>query len=91
MEANSNFTSKPYVIRIIKRKPTSVKNPQTNAILEWVHQVIMAMLRTAEINMADSVDASDIDTFLTNVAWAICPTIQCFKSVQAWLFLVRIC
>ena len=31
----------------------------------------MVMLRTAEIDMADSVDASDIDTFLTNVAWAI--------------------
>jgi hypothetical protein len=31
----------------IQRKPTSVKNPQANAILEWVHQVIMAMLRTA--------------------------------------------
>ena len=55
----------------IKRKPTSVKNPQANAILERVHQVIMVMLRTAEIDMADSVDASDIDTFLTNVSWAI--------------------
>ena len=58
----------------IKYKPTSVKNPQVNAILERVHQVIMAMLHTAEIDMADSVDASDIDTFLTNVAWAICST-----------------
>ena len=55
----------------IKRKPTRVKNPQANAILERVHQVIMAMLRTAEIDMADSVDASDVDTFLTNVSWAI--------------------
>ena len=55
----------------IKRKPTSVKNPQANAILERVHQVIMVRLHTAEINMADLVDASDIDTFLTNVAWAI--------------------
>ena len=45
-----------------------------NAILERVHQVIMVMLRTAEIDMANSVDASDIDTFLTNVAWAICST-----------------
>ena len=34
----------------------------------------MVMLRTAEINMADSVDASDVDTFLTNVSWAICST-----------------
>jgi hypothetical protein len=28
----------------IKRKPTSVKNPQANAILEQVHQVLMTML-----------------------------------------------
>jgi hypothetical protein len=55
----------------IKHKWTSVKNPQANAILEQAHQVIMAMLRASELNMAASVDASDIDTFLTNVAWAI--------------------
>ena len=58
----------------IMRKPTSVKNPQANAILERVHQVIMVMLRTVKIDRADSVDASDIDTFLTNLAWAICST-----------------
>ena len=29
------------------------------------------MLRTAEIDMAESVAPSDIDTFLTNVSWAI--------------------
>ena len=34
----------------------------------------MAMLHTSELNMAASVDISDIDTFLTNVAWAICST-----------------
>jgi hypothetical protein len=55
----------------INRKPTSVKNPQANAILERVHQVIMTMLRTAEIDMADSVIPSDIDTSLTNASWAI--------------------
>ena len=55
----------------IKRKPTSVKNPQANAILEQVHQVIMVMPHIAEIDMTNSIDASDIDTFLTNVAWAI--------------------
>jgi hypothetical protein len=55
----------------IKRKPTSVKNPQANAILERVHQVIMTMLRTAEIDMAETVTPSDIDTFLTNASWAI--------------------
>ncbi len=59
----------PYVS--IKRKPTSVKNPQANAILERVHQVIMTMLCTAEIDMATSEAPSDITTFLTNAAWAI--------------------
>jgi hypothetical protein len=31
----------------------------------------MTMLRTADIDMADSVAPSDIDAFLTNAAWAI--------------------
>jgi hypothetical protein len=31
----------------------------------------MTMLRTAEIDMADTVAPSDIDTLLTNVSWAI--------------------
>jgi hypothetical protein len=55
----------------IKRKPGSAKNPQANAILEQVHQVIMTMLLTAEIDMVTSVALSDIATFLTDAAWAI--------------------
>ena len=47
-----------------------MKNPQGNDTLERMHQVIMGMLNIAELDMADSVAASDIDTFLTNVAWA---------------------
>ena len=58
----------------IKCKLTNVKNPQANAILERVHQVIMTMLHTAKIDMADSVTPSDIDTFITNASWAICST-----------------
>ncbi len=34
----------------------------------------MVVLCTAKIDMANSVDASDIDTLLTNVAWAVCST-----------------
>ncbi len=45
-----------------------------NAILEHVHQVISTMLRTAEIDVANSVAPSDIDTFLTIASWAICST-----------------
>ena len=37
----------------IRRKPTSVKNPQVNAILEQVHQVITTMLCTTELDMAE--------------------------------------
>ena len=32
------------------------------------------MLRTAEIDMADTVSESDIADFLTNAAWAVCST-----------------
>jgi hypothetical protein len=56
----------------LKHKPTSIKNPQANAILERVHQVLMAMVRTAELDMADTVEPSDVADFLTNAAWAIC-------------------
>jgi transposase InsO family protein len=55
----------------IKRKPTSVKNPQGNAILERIHAVIGNMLRTSELDMAEMVKASDIDVFLSDAAWAV--------------------
>jgi hypothetical protein len=45
----------------MKRKLTSsVKNPQTNAILEHIHAVLANMLRTSELVMAKMVKASDI-------------------------------
>jgi hypothetical protein len=55
----------------IKRKPTSVKNPQVNAILERVHQTIMGMVSTAEINMTETVAPRDITDFLSSASWAI--------------------
>ncbi len=55
----------------IKRKPTSVKNPQANAILERIHAVLGNMLRTFELDMAESVKASHIDIFLSDAAWAV--------------------
>jgi hypothetical protein len=58
----------------IKRKPTTVKNPRANGILERVHQVLGQKLCTAELNMADSVTPDDVDVFLDNAAWAICST-----------------
>ncbi len=55
----------------IKRKPTSVKNPQANAILEHIHAVLRNMVHTSELDMAKTVKASDIDIFLSDAAWAI--------------------
>jgi hypothetical protein len=55
----------------IKHKPTSVKNSQANAILERVHAVVTNMLHKTELNMAKLVKASDIDVFLSDMAWVI--------------------
>ena len=55
----------------IKCKLTIVKNLTANTILEQVHQVIMTMLHTAELDITTTVAPSDIDTFVTDVAWAI--------------------
>ncbi len=58
----------------MKRKPTSVKNPQANATLEPIHAVLGNMLHTSELNMAEMVKASDINVFLSDAAWAVCST-----------------
>ncbi len=58
----------------IEHKPTMMKNPQANAILECLHQVLAQMLHTTELNMAKTVTPNDVNIFLDNVAWAICST-----------------
>jgi hypothetical protein len=55
----------------VKHKPTSIKNPQANAALECIHAVFTNMLHTAELDMAKLVNASDINIFLADAAWAI--------------------
>jgi hypothetical protein len=52
--------------------PTSVKNPQANAILEHIHAVLGNMLHTSKLDMAKMVKASDIDNFLSDAAWSVC-------------------
>jgi hypothetical protein len=54
----------------IQRKPTTIKNPKANAICERVHQILGTMMRTTEIDMANSVEPADIDTSIDNTAWA---------------------
>ena len=58
----------------IKRKPTTVKIPQANAILERVHHVLGQLLCTSELDMANSISPNDVDVFLDIAAWAICST-----------------
>jgi hypothetical protein len=58
----------------ITRKPTTVKNPRPNGVLERVHQVLGQMLCTAEFDKANSDTPDDVDVFLDNAAWAICST-----------------
>jgi hypothetical protein len=52
----------------LKREPTSVKNPQGNAILERIHQTLANMMRTAELDMVDTADPSDVADFLNDAA-----------------------
>ena len=54
----------------IQRKPTTIKNPKANAICERVHQILGTMMRTSEIDMANSVEPADSDTSIDNTAWA---------------------
>jgi hypothetical protein len=58
----------------IKHKPTTIENPQANAICERIHQILGTMMCTSEIDMAESVEPADIDTFIDNAAWATCST-----------------
>ncbi len=39
--------------------------------MEHVYQVLGQMLRTAELDMADSITPDDVNVFLDNAAWAI--------------------
>ncbi|KAL7503628.1 hypothetical protein ACHAXN_001390, partial [Cyclotella atomus] len=55
----------------LNHKPISIKNLQANAILECVHQVLMNIAHTAELDMADTMEPSNVADFLANSAWAI--------------------
>jgi hypothetical protein len=72
MKAYSNFRAL-YDTYGIKRKPTSVKNQQVNAILtlERIHAIVVNMLRTAEMDIVNSVKSSHIEIFLSDTVWAI--------------------
>ena len=51
-----------------------IKNPQANAILERIHQVVTNMMRTSNLDMQETCTPDMIDDFIANVGWAICST-----------------
>ena len=55
----------------IKRRPTTIKNPQANAIIERIHGVLGDMMRTSHLDMSPTIDDTMIEDFLVDAAWAI--------------------
>ena len=55
----------------IEKKPTTIKNPQANEILERAHQTFGNMLHTEELDMTDSVKPDGIEDFIDNASWAL--------------------
>ena len=55
----------------LKHKPTTITNPQANAILERVHQVVTNMMQTSSLDIEDTCTPNMIDDFIVNVGWAI--------------------
>jgi hypothetical protein len=66
----------------IKRKPTTIKNPQANAILELLHQVLGQMLCTSELGMAETITPYDVNVFLDNAVWAVCSTYHTVRKAS---------
>jgi len=65
----------------IQRKPTTFKNPKANAICERVHQILGTMMRTSEIDMANSVEPAYIDTSIDNTMGILLNIPQSIKSL----------
>jgi hypothetical protein len=76
----------------IKRKPTTMKNPQGNAILERLHQVLAQMLHISELDMAKTITPDDVDVFLDNRHGPFAlPITQSLKPLQVWRYLGAAC
>eukprot|EP00957_Ditylum_brightwellii_P132041 10067769-Ditylum_brightwellii.AAC.1 len=58
----------------MKRKPTTVKNQQANAIVEQVHGVIGNMIRTSTTDMSPTINDTMIEDFLVDASWAVSST-----------------
>ncbi len=58
----------------VEEKPTTIKNPQANSILEHLHIIFGNMLCTFQLDMANSVNAKAVRNFLDGAAWIVCST-----------------
>ena len=55
----------------MKSKPTTIKNPQANAIIEHAHGVIGNMMRTSDLDTSPTVTDAMIVDFVVDAAWAV--------------------
>ena len=60
----------------IKRRPTTTRNPQANAILERSHQTLGNMLRTFEIHKDKEVTAENVNGILNAIMFAMRATVH---------------
>ena len=60
----------------IKSKHITVKNPQANAILERIHQVVGDMLRSKDLENYTFIISDPWSDMLANIAWAIRNTVH---------------
>ena len=65
----------------VKTKPITVKNPQANAVLERVHQVLGNLIRTFELKERNLNKDDSWSGILAVVAWAIHSTF--YTTLQA--------
>ena len=89
MDMNLNFTFKPCVNHLW----SSTSQPVSRTHKQMLYHSIIIMLCTAELDMANIVETSDIDGFLTDVAWAICSTYYTVlkASLEAAIFTGMCC
>ncbi len=50
----------------VEKKPTMIKNPQANSVLEHVHQDFGNMLHISELVMDNLLNTESVSNFLTN-------------------------
>jgi hypothetical protein len=74
----------------ITRKPTTVKNPQVNANLKYVHGVLGNMVHTNGLDISPTTTYAMITESILNVAWSMCSTYHAvLKSTPGAAIFVR--